>query len=472
MPSSGSERESALAIVRVLQAAGHAAYFVGGCVRDLLLGREPADYDIATSALPEAVERLFPRTKPVGRKFGVMLVIEGRRQIQVATFRAESDYHDGRRPEKVSFGDPQADASRRDFTINGLFLDPVSDAVHDWVGGQADLRDRLIRTIGSPEARFAEDHLRLLRAVRFAVRLDFQLEPRTFAALRRLAPRIREISPERVREELVKIFRPPHAARGLELLRDSGLLAEVLPEVAATADCEQSPDHHPEGTVFQHLCLMLRHLPEDAPEMLPWVVLLHDVAKPRTAKRDPATGRIRFLEHDTLGATMAEDILRRLRFSNDQIAPVVEVIRQHMRLKDAPRMRKATLRRQLLRATFPLELALQRLDALGSDGRLELHDFLARQAEDLAHQPQLVPPLINGNDLMALGLKAGRALGRLLAEAREKQLADELTTREQALAWARRRLATEGVSLTAPESRRDDQSLIAPHSSRSGGDKT
>ncbi len=438
------EREVALDIVRVLQAAGHEAYFVGGCVRDTLLSCVPGDYDIATSALPGVVERLFPHTKPVGRKFGVMLVIEGPLQIQVATFRAESDYQDGRRPEQVSFGDPRADAARRDFTINGLFLDPVASTVRDWVGGEADLRAQLIRTIGSADERFAEDHLRLLRAVRFAAQLDFTIEPATFAAIRAHASKIQGISAERIREELVKIFRPPHAARGLELLHDTGLLAQVLPEVAATVTCEQSPDYHPEGSVFNHLRLMLAQLPADAPEMLPWAVLMHDIAKPITASRDPETGSIHFYEHERIGAELAETILQRLRFSNDQIEVVVAAVRHHMQFKDAPQMRKSTLRRLLLRDTFPLELALHRLDCLGSHRRLDVYDLLVRSAEELARQPQIRPPLLTGHDLQAIGLKPGPVLGALLAELREQQLSDELTSREAALAWVRGKLGQSG----------------------------
>jgi poly(A) polymerase len=438
------EREVALDIVRVLQAAGHEAYFVGGCVRDTLLSRVPGDYDIATSALPGVVERLFPHTKPVGRKFGVMLVIEGPLQIQVATFRAESDYQDGRRPEQVSFGDPRADAARRDFTINGLFLDPVTGSVRDWVGGEADLRARLIRTIGSADERFGEDHLRLLRAVRFAAQLDFTIEPATLAAIGAHASKIQGISAERIREELVKIFRPPHAARGLELLHDTGLLAHVLPEVAATVTCEQSPDYHPEGSVFNHLRLMLAQLPADAPEMLPWAVLMHDIAKPITASRDPETGSIHFYEHERISAEMAETILQRLRFSNDQIEVVVAAVRHHMQFKDAPQMRKSTLRRLLLRDTFSLELALHRLDCLGSHRRLDVYDLLVRSAEELARQPQIRPPLLTGHDLQALGLKPGPVLGALLAELREQQLSDELASREAALAWVRGKLGQSG----------------------------
>jgi poly(A) polymerase len=438
------EREVAHDIVRVLQAARHEAYVGGGCVRDTLLSRVPGDYDIATSALPGVVERLFPHTKPVGRKFGVMLVIEGPLQIQVATFRAESDYQDGRRPEQVSFGDPRADAARRDFTINGLFLDPVTGSVRDWVGGEADLRARLIRTIGSADERFGEDHLRLLRAVRFAAQLDFTIEPATLAAIGAHASKIQGISAERIREELVKIFRPPHAARGLELLHDTGLLAHVLPEVAATVTCEQSPDYHPEGSVFNHLRLMLAQLPADAPEMLPWAVLMHDIAKPITASRDPETGSIHFYEHERISAEMAETILQRLRFSNDQIEVVVAAVRHHMQFKDAPQMRKSTLRRLLLRDTFSLELALHRLDCLGSHRRLDVYDLLVRSAEELARQPQIRPPLLTGHDLQALGLKPGPVLGALLAELREQQLSDELASREAALAWVRGKLGQSG----------------------------
>ncbi len=436
-----SSREAALEIAHRLQRAGFPAFWVGGCVRDGLLGREPGDYDIATSALAEQVEQLFKRTVPVGRKFGVMVVIEAGRQLQVATFRAEADYQDGRHPERVAFGDAEADARRRDFTVNGLFYDPVRKELHDWVGGEADLRSRIIRTIGSPAERFAEDHLRLLRAVRFAAQLDFSIEAGTFAALKANAAKIKTISAERVREELVKLFRPPHASRGLDLLRQSGLLEQVLPEIAATITCEQSPDFHPEGTVFNHLQRMLEHLPPDADPSLPWAVLLHDVAKPVTASADPKTGSIHFYGHEKLGAEMAEKILDRLRFPRKQTEEVVKTVRWHMQFSDAMKMRKSTLRRLLLRPTFPLELELHRLDCLGSHGRLDVYDFLEAQAKELEQQPQIRPPLLKGDDLIALGMKPGPALGALLAEIREKQLQDELTTRTEARQWARKRLA-------------------------------
>jgi poly(A) polymerase len=436
-----SPQEIALAIVRRLHRGGFEAFWVGGCVRDFLLGREPGDYDIVTSALPEQLERLFRRTVPVGRQFGVIVVIEAGRQFQVATFRAEADYQDGRHPGRVAFGDAKADARRRDFTVNGLFYDPVGKQLHDWVRGEADLRARIIRTIGAPEERFAEDHLRLLRAVRFAAQLDFSIERNTFAALKATAAKIKAISAERVREELVKLLRPPHAPRGLDLLRESGLLEQVLPEIAATVACEQSPDFHPEGTVFNHIRLMLQHLPATAHASLPWAVLLHDVAKPVTASADLATGSTHFYGHERIGAEMAEEILERLRFPRKQIDEVAKAVRYHMQFKDAPQMRKSTLRRLLMRPTFPLELELHRLDCLGSHGRLDVYDFLAAQARILETQPQIRPPLLKGDDLIGLGLKPGPALGALLAEIREKQLQDELKTKAEARKWAKARIA-------------------------------
>jgi len=435
--TTASPKAIAKKIVAKLQHAGFAAFWVGGCVRDFLLGREPQDFDIATDAKPEQVEKLFAKTIPVGRKFGVVIVVEGGQQFQVATFRAEADYQDGRRPEKVEFANAEADAARRDFTVNGLFYDPLTEKIHDWVAGEKDLRTKIIRTIGAPEERFGEDHLRLLRAVRFAAQLKFEIEPRTFAAVQSLAPKIKIISAERVREELIKLFSPPHAARGLVLLRDSGLLEPILPELAATIHCEQSPDFHPEGSVFNHLFLMLEKMPAGASESLPWAVLLHDIAKPVTAEKDLATGKIHFYGHEKIGADMAEKILQRLKFPNRQTEEIVACVRHHMQFKDVQQMRKATLRRLLLRETFPLELELHRLDCLGSFGDLAHFNFLVAQAEELKHQPQIRPPLLTGNDLMALGVPPGKALGALLAEIRERQLADELTTPDAARAWVK-----------------------------------
>jgi poly(A) polymerase len=436
-----SSRETAAEIVQRLQAAGFTAFWVGGSVRDFLLGREPQDFDIATDARPEQIEKIFPKTIGVGRKFGVMVVVENDHQFQVATFRAEADYQDGRRPEKVVFADARADALRRDFTANGLFYDPISKTTHDWVGGERDLRARVIRTIGKPEERFAEDHLRLLRAVRFAAQLDFEIEPQTFAAVKSLAASIKIISAERIRDELLKLFRPPHAARGLDLLRDSGLLEHVLPELAATITSEQSPDHHPEGSVFEHIKLMLGKMPPEADELLPWTILFHDIAKPVTAEKDVQTGSIHFYGHEKIGATLAQEIMERLRFPRKQIDIVAACVLHHMQFKDVRQMRKATLRRLLLRETFSLEMELHKLDCLGSHGSLDHYDFLLEQAEELKKLPAIRPPLLSGEDLIALGMKPGPAMGELLHEIRERQLSDELTTADQAKAWAIKQIA-------------------------------
>ena len=436
-----SPPEIAADIVLRLQESDFAAFWVGGCVRDFLLGREPQDFDIATDAKPEQVEELFKKTIPVGRKFGVIIVVEGGQQFQVATFRAEADYQDGRRPEKIVFANAEADASRRDFTVNGLFYDPLTRKIHDWVGGEKDLHAKIIRTIGAPEERFGEDHLRLLRAVRFAAQLNFEIEPQTFTAIQKLAPKIKLISAERVRDELLKLFRPSHAGRGLVLLRNSGLLEHILPELTATIVCEQSPDFHPEGSVFNHICLMLEKLPADAGESLPWAVLLHDIAKPVTAEREAITGKIHFYGHEKVGADMAEAILQRLRFPNKQTEEIVEAVRHHMQFKDVKQMRKATLRRLLLRETFPLELALHRLDCLGSNGDLEHYNFVAEAATELEKQPAIRPPLLTGNDLIMLGVKPGKELGTLLNEIREQQLQDELKTPAEAMAWVKKKLA-------------------------------
>ncbi len=466
-------------IVLQLQATGFAAFWVGGCVRDFLLGREPDDFDIATDAKPEQVEKLFKRTVAVGRKFGVMIVVEDKQQFQVATFRAEADYQDGRRPEKIIFANAESDAQRRDFTVNGLFYDPLTKKIHDWVGGEKDLRAKIIRTIGKPEERFGEDHLRMLRAVRFAAQLDFEIEPKTFAAVKSLARKIKIISAERIRDELLKLFtpqlnrgaRPPRAqsdtprvgqpasealagtrearvlpktksaVRGLELLRESGLLEHILPELAATIDCEQSPDYHPEGTVFEHIKLMLEKLPPDSNGLLPWAVLLHDIAKPATAEKDLQTGAIHFYGHEKVGAEMARTILNRLRFPKKQTDEIVACVLHHMQFKDVKQMRKSTLRRLLLRETFPLELELHKLDCLGSHGDLELYDFLVGQAEELKKKPAIRPPLLTGKDLIELGMKPGPAMGKLLHEIREKQLQDELKSPRQAKAWVKKKLA-------------------------------
>lgn len=440
-------------LVSRLRAAGFAAFWVGGCVRDQLLGREPLDYDIATDARPEQVEALFARTIPVGKQFGVVVVVLEGQTFQVATFRSETDYRDGRRPGKVEFASAQADAARRDFTVNGLFYDPLAQTLHDWVGGAADLRAKIIRTIGPPGDRFEEDHLRLLRAVRFAAQLGFEVEPRTLAAIRERAPRLGRISAERIRDELLKLLAPPHAARGWLLLRESGLLEVALPELAATVTCEQPPEYHPEGSVFNHVTAMLRQLPDHADPGLVWSVLLHDIAKPVTARRDPLTGRLHFYGHDIIGARMAETLLRRLRFDNRTIAAVVTAVRHHMQFHEAPRMRRATLRRLLLRPGITRELELHRLDCLGSSGNLATHQFLAAELAALERQPSLRPPLLKGDDLIRLGMPPGKAMGGLLAEIREKQLAGELTSARAARVWARKAIANAGGGAARLKSR-------------------
>lgn len=433
-------RETAINIVRRLQDAGFEAFWVGGCVRDFLLGREPQDFDVATNARPEQTEKLFPKTIPVGKQFGVLLVVEDGHEFQIATFRAESDYQDGRRPEQVHFSNAREDAIRRDFTVNGLFFDPITNQTHDWVGGENDLRAKIIRTIGSPDERFGEDHLRLLRAIRFAAQLGFEIEPQTFAAIQRLAEKIKVVSAERIRDELIKLFTPPHAARGLTLLHESGLMPHVLPELVPTLTCEQSPDFHPEGSVFNHIRLMLHQLPSPLPDAsLPWTAILHDIAKPLTASRGE-DGVIHFYTHEKVGAEMAEEILQRLKFPRKQTDDIAEAVRHHMQFKDAPHMRKSTLRRMLMRETFPLEIELHRLDCLGSHRCLDIYDFLQEQRAHLNDQPHLNPPLLTGTDLIALGMRPGRELGIMLAELREKQLADELKDAEDARAWAQQQL--------------------------------
>jgi tRNA nucleotidyltransferase/poly(A) polymerase len=431
-----TSRETATEIIRRLNEAGHEAYLVGGCVRDELRGLAPADYDIATNARPDEVEALFARTVGVGKSFGVMLVLEADEQFEVATFRADGEYIDGRHPSAVKFSDAKTDASRRDFTVNGLFLNPVTGEVHDWVSGEADLEKRILRTIGDPDARFGEDRLRLLRAVRFAAQLDFEIESATWDAVQTHANAIIQVSAERIRDELLKLFRPPHAARGLDLLRDSGLLVHVFPEMMDTIGSEQSPEYHPEGDVYNHIRLMLDSMNNDAPAELPWTILLHDIAKPATAKVGD-DGRIHNYGHDKLGAKMAGVILERLRFPRKQIDAIVFTVLKHMNLAAAPKMRKAKLRRMLLRPTFALELEQHRIDCLGSHRKSDIYDFLRAEQAALADQPALIEPFVRGADLIELGIKPGPPMGKLLNDIRDRQLAEEFSTRDEALAFAK-----------------------------------
>ncbi len=427
-------------IVERLQQAGHIAVWAGGCVRDRLLGRPSSDIDVATNARPEQVRALFPAGKEIGRAFGVVLVREGGHDFEVATFRRDEGYSDGRHPDRVEFADLRADAARRDFTINGMFYDPVAGRVIDLVGGEEDLRRSRIRAIGDPGARFAEDHLRMLRAVRFASVLEFELEAGTRDAIRRESPAIRRIAVERVREELDRLFtESPRPGRGLRLLLETGLLKEILPEVAALEGVPQPPDHHPEGDVFAHTALMLDCLEKPSVE-LAWAALLHDVGKPPTltwAVGSDGPPRPRFHGHDRVGADMAREILTRLKHSNRVRDLVVAAVSGHMRFHEAPRMRVATLKRWVATPTFPLELELHRLDCLGSRRDLATHrfvtDFLAAQRG----APIRPPPLLRGEDVLAAGVPPGPRVAALLNAAYTRQLEQPEWTRGDALVWLR-----------------------------------
>ncbi len=421
-------------VVARLREHGHVAYFAGGCVRDLIRGETPKDFDVATNARPEEVQKIFSRTYAVGAHFGVIVVLEDGFQFEVATFRSDGVYLDGRRPTEVHFSSAEEDAKRRDFTINGMFFDPEKEEVIDFVGGRADLEAKLIRAIGDPAQRFAEDRLRMLRAIRFATVLGFAIEPATWKALQQSAPQINDISAERIREELVRIFLSPNRVSGWDLLDESGLMRTILPELDAMKGCEQPEQFHPEGDVFRHTRLMLKLLPETVSVPLVFSVLLHDVAKPCTATVDE-TGRIRFNAHDRIGAEMTEQILERLRFSRAEIDATVEMVRQHMVFKDVPRMRVAKLKRFMARPTFDEELELHRVDCASSHRMMENYHFLQRKREEFANEPIIPPPLVRGDDLIALGLKPGPEFGEILEAVETRQLEGSLTSRAEALDW-------------------------------------
>lgn len=419
-----------------LRERGHLAYFAGGCVRDIVRGETPKDFDIATDANPEGVQKLFPHTYAVGAHFGVILVVENGFQFEVATFRADDVYVNGRRPSAVHFSSPEEDARRRDFTINGMFYDPVVEKVIDFVGGRADIQAKLVRAIGDPGQRFAEDRLRMLRAVRFATVLDYKIDHETWDALLANVVSINEISAERIREELVRMFLSSNRTRGWDLLDSSGLMRAILPEIDAMKGCAQPEQFHPEGDVFEHTRLMLQFLREKVSVPLVFAVLLHDVAKPRTATVDN-TGRIRFNEHDRIGAEMTEEIMRRLRFSGAEIDATVEMVRQHMVFKDVPKMRMAKLKRFMARPTFDDELELHRVDCQGSHRMLDNYEFLLRKREEFANEPIIPPPLVCGDDLIALGLKPSPKFGEILEAVETRQLEGTLRTREEALEWVK-----------------------------------
>lgn len=420
---------TATEIVRTLRRHGHQAFLAGGCVRDRLLNLPVKDEDVATSARPEEVAAMFPGAELVGAHFGVVIV--GRTEI--ATFRSESSYGDGRHPDRVQFEtSPERDAMRRDFTINGMFLDPDSGVILDFVGGQEDLRARLVRAIGRPEDRFAEDHLRMLRAVRFAARLGFTIEPATFGAIRSLAPRIHGISPERIRDELTRMLTSGYARQALELLHETRLLNEVLPEVAAFRGVEQPPEFHPEGDVWVHVLMMLDAMGPASTE-LAWGVLLHDAGKPGTFER---RDRIRFHGHVELGVTIARAICTRLRFSHAQTERIVALVDNHMRFMHVREMRSSTLKRFLRMDSFAEHMELHRLDCLASNGKLDNYEFA--RAQLAAMPPEALRParLLTGEDLIAAGYPPGAAFREALRAVEDAQLEGTVTSREEAMAVA------------------------------------
>ena len=419
--------ENALArdVIAKLRHAGHRAYLVGGCVRDLLLGISPKDYDVATDARPDRIMDLFPNSGRVGAHFGVVLVRNVFAQVEVATFRSDQEYTDGRRPDAVRFEtDPAKDAQRRDFTINGLMMDPDSGEVLDCVGGRADLRNGIIRAIGDPEARFREDHLRLLRAIRFAARLKFQIEPATFEAMQRNHAAIHKVSAERVRDELVRILTEGGARYGFELLDASGILADILPEIAAMKGVEQPPQYHPEGDVWTHTLLMLEQLDHPTPA-LAMGVLLHDAGKPPTFQM---ADRIRFNGHVEEGVRMAHAILHRLRFSRDDMEQVEALVANHMKFKDAGRMKDSTLKRFLRMPKFEEHLELHRLDCSSSNRNLESYELVKRKLSEFPDEHLKPAPLLTGDDLIAEGYTPGPRFTEILTAVEDGQLEGQLRT--------------------------------------------
>jgi poly(A) polymerase len=446
-------RQAALGIVKTLRARGYQAYFVGGCVRDLLLGRNPADYDVATDATPDEVMKMFPRTWAVGAQFGVVLVPISNDEsceaepehpqshhhgcIEVATFRQDGIYTDGRHPDGVQFANTaREDVQRRDFTINGMLLDPLNhDEVLDYVGGRADLDACVIRSIGEANRRFSEDKLRMLRAVRFAARFGFSIAPDTMKAIRELAPHIRVVSHERVRDELTKMLTEGHARRAFELLDECGLLKEVLPGVAKMKGVEQPPQFHPEGDVWIHTLMLLEQLPENCSPTLAWGALLHDVGKPPTFR--VATDRIRFDGHVDVGVKMTQQLGRELRFSNDELQQVSALVENHMKFAEVTRMRESTLKRFMRMPRFDEHMALHKMDCLSSHGDLSLYEFVKQKMEETPATEIRPEPLVSGDDLIAAGYRPGPRFKEILSAVEDAQLEGKLQSREQALEFVR-----------------------------------
>lgn len=435
-------KDFAILIVRTLREGGHKAYLVGGCVRDLLLAREPADYDVATDATPDEVMSIFPDTYAVGAQFGVVLVplpksVASKDEndvIEVATFRSDIGYSDGRHPDQVRFSkDPREDVERRDFTINGLLLDPLTNEVLDFVGGRKDLGAKIIRTIGDPERRFSEDKLRMLRAVRFAARFGYLIGPGTFRAIQSLGSQIDQVSRERVRDELTKMLTEGHARQAFLLLDQTGLLREVLPEIQAMKGVEQPPQFHPEGDVFVHTLLLLDRLPDPCPVTLAWGALLHDVGKPATFRVAP--DRIRFDGHVEVGVKMAQEICRRLRFSNHDAEQILALIDNHMRFAHVQQMKESTFKRFVRTPRFDEHLQLHRIDCQASHGDLTSYNFTCEKMAEIPPAAMRPVPLINGDDLIAAGYAPGPQFKKILSAVEDGQLEGRLRSREEAMAF-------------------------------------
>jgi poly(A) polymerase len=441
-------KQHAIHVVRELRRHGFRSYLAGGCVRDMVLGLEPTDYDVTTDATPHDVMRIFPETYAVGAQFGVVLVPvpkQGREfapagpphPIEVATFRSDGLYTDGRHPDKVQYSkSPEEDVQRRDFTINGLLMDPLDgDRVLDFVGGRADLAAGVVRAIGDPERRFQEDKLRMLRGVRFAARFGYAIVPATFAAMRKLAPGIHQVSRERVRDELTKMLTEGHARRAFELLDQSGLLQEVLPEITRMHGVEQPPQFHTEGDVFVHTMMLLEQLPAGCSPTLAWGALLHDVGKPPTFRVAP--DRIRFDGHVEVGVAMAHEICNRLHFSNDDTEQIEALVANHMRFKDVERMKPATLKRFLRLPQFGEHLQMHRMDCLASHRDLSLYEFVQEKLRTTPPEEIRPMPVLSGRELIELGYRPGPRFKEILAAVEDAQLEGKLHTREEASAWVK-----------------------------------
>jgi poly(A) polymerase len=438
-----SKEEKALAILRRLRDNGFIALFNGGCVRDRLLGLPVKDYDIATDARPEVVQRLFDETVPVGAKFGVIMVIIDGDPFEVATFRADAPYVDGRRPSSVRFGALEEDAKRRDFTIGGMYYDPFADRLIDTVGGMRDLRAGIIRAIGNPYDRFAEDHLRVMRAARFAARLNFVIEPETHRAMKLVAPMLPKISAERIGEEIVRMMTEGGAARGIDIMVETGIMKEVLPEVLPMIGCQQPANYHPEGDVYVHTRIAVAMLSPGCSESLAFGILFHDIAKPNT--RQEQNGKVTYYGHTEIGAEMAKAILARLRRSRAVQERVAYLVKNHLKLTMAPRMRASTLRRMLAEDGFDELLEVSRMDALASSSFLGHYHFCRRAMKEITPARMRPPRFLTGRDLIGMGFTPGPAFKNILKEVEDLQLDGEIADRDAALAYVREHYSAAGA---------------------------